>query len=154
MLWGRDASLFDDEQDLVALAPVETDRLNIILENYFGWLFKQKDSENCKERRSEGLFYYPRHRIQAASAVISVFASAFLLIGGVVSLLSTSDARTAPRIGLIVVFTSIFAAVVGLLTNARRSEIFGATAAYVLSESRVYKANLFQIRRGTRGIRQ
>lgn len=33
------------------------------------------------------------------------------------------------RVGMIVLFTSLFALVVGLLTNARRAEIFGSTAA-------------------------
>ena len=33
------------------------------------------------------------------------------------------------RIGMIVLFTCLFAAVVGLLTNARRAEIFASTAA-------------------------
>ncbi|KAL8916485.1 MAG: hypothetical protein Q9208_008488 [Pyrenodesmia sp. 3 TL-2023] len=40
VLWGRDKDLFRDERDLVALAPVETDRLNIFLQNYFGWFLK------------------------------------------------------------------------------------------------------------------
>ena len=39
-LEGRDRHLFDNEQDLVALAPVDTDRLNIFLTSYFGWFFR------------------------------------------------------------------------------------------------------------------
>ena len=39
-LRGRDEQLFDNENDLVALAPVETDRLNVFLSSYFGWFFK------------------------------------------------------------------------------------------------------------------
>ena len=35
------------------------------------------------------------------------------------------------NIGMIVLFTCLFAIVVGLLTNARRAEIFGSTAASV-----------------------
>jgi hypothetical protein len=34
------------------------------------------------------------------------------------------------RLGMVAMFTAIFAAVIGLLTNARRAEIFGSTAAY------------------------
>jgi hypothetical protein len=33
------------------------------------------------------------------------------------------------RVGMIVLFTGMFAGIVGLLTNARRAEIFGSTAA-------------------------
>jgi hypothetical protein len=40
VLWGRDQELFEDERDLVALAPVDSDRLNEFLRNYFGWFFK------------------------------------------------------------------------------------------------------------------
>jgi hypothetical protein len=40
VLWGQDEELFNDERDLVALAPVESDRLNEFLRNYFGWFFK------------------------------------------------------------------------------------------------------------------
>ena len=40
MLWGRDEHLFDKESDLVALSSDDTDRLNILLLRYLGWLFK------------------------------------------------------------------------------------------------------------------
>ena len=130
VLWGRDKSLFDHAGDLVALAPVDTDRLNIVLQTYFGWMFKEKGAEdsNC-HGRSTGLFYYPAHRVQRAGAVISVLFSAVLLIGAIVCLLSISEQRVGLRIGMIVLFTCLFAFVVGLLTNARRAEIFGSTAA-------------------------
>ena len=39
-LWGRDEQLFANERDLVALAPMDTDRLNIFLKGYFGYFFK------------------------------------------------------------------------------------------------------------------
>lgn len=34
------------------------------------------------------------------------------------------------RLGMVALFTSLFAIIVGLLTNARRAELFGSTAAY------------------------
>ena len=40
VLWGLDKNLFTDEQDLVALAPTETDRLDAFLQNYLGWFFR------------------------------------------------------------------------------------------------------------------
>lgn len=40
VLWGHDRNLFTDERDLVALAPPETDRLDVFLQNYLGWFFK------------------------------------------------------------------------------------------------------------------
>ena len=39
VLWGHDERLFSDEHDLVALAPVDSDRLNNFLKDYFGYFF-------------------------------------------------------------------------------------------------------------------
>jgi len=44
-------------------------------------------------------------------------------------LLLVSNYSMGLRVGMIVLFTAMFAGVVGLLTNARRPEIFGSTAA-------------------------
>ena len=63
--------------------------------------------------------------------MISVLLSAVLLIGAIVCLMLVSNKDIGIRVGFIVLFTCLFAAVVGLLTNARRAEIFGSTAAYV-----------------------
>lgn len=127
VLWGRDRHLFDDEHDLVALASVETDRLNIFLQNYFGWFFRDKREGDLNE--SNEPFYYPQRRIQIAGAVISIISSAVLLLGAIVCLLLIPDQSNHLRVGMIIIFTCLFAVVVGLLTNARRAEIFGATAA-------------------------
>ena len=71
------------------------------------------------------------HRIQRAGAVISVVLSVLLLIGGMVCLMLVSHRSFGLRLGTIILFTLMFAGVVGLLTNARRAEMFGSSAAYV-----------------------
>ena len=43
VLWGHDEHLFDNDGDLVALAPVNTDRLNRFLMTYSGWFFRVCD---------------------------------------------------------------------------------------------------------------
>lgn len=53
VLWGRDQDLFRNEQDLVALAPVETDRLNIFLQKYLGWFLKVSPQKEPGERKIE-----------------------------------------------------------------------------------------------------
>ena len=131
----------------MALAPAETDRLDVFLQNYFGWFFQVSCERShrttklmmLKEKRppesgdnydsNKEIFYYPQRRIQRAGAVVSILFSAILLVGAIVCLLLVSDRSINLRVGLIVLFTSLFALVVGLLTNARRAEIFGATAA-------------------------
>ena len=40
ILWGRDQDIFKDKRDLVVLAPVDSDRLNVFLKSYFGWFFR------------------------------------------------------------------------------------------------------------------
>lgn len=52
-----------------------------------------------------------------------------LLIGAIVVLYLVKD--MSKRLGIVAAFTGGFAASLGLLTNARRAEIFGATAAWV-----------------------
>ncbi|KAL8668306.1 MAG: hypothetical protein Q9168_007064 [Polycauliona sp. 1 TL-2023] len=127
VLWGRDKDLFRNEQDLVALAPVETDRLNIFLQEYLGWFLKEKRETSSSQQ--EDLYYFPLKRIQRARAVISILLSATLLIGAIVCLVNSDPKDTNFRVGMIVLFTCLFAAVVGFLTNARRAEIFASTAA-------------------------
>jgi hypothetical protein len=67
--------------------------------------------------------------ISIAVAVISICVASFLLIGSIVGLYIVDD--DAVRLALIAAFTAVFALSVGLMTNARRAEIFAATAAYV-----------------------
>ena len=62
-------------------------------------------------------------------AWVSVLLAAALLIGAIVALYAVQTPKK--RLGLIATFTAMFAAGVGLLTNARRAELFAATAAWV-----------------------
>lgn len=78
------------------------------------------------------MFSFPDRRIQRAGAAISTVVSAVLLIGAIICLLLVSDRSASVRVGMVVIFTSLFAAVVGFLTNARRAEVFGPTAAYII----------------------
>lgn len=75
------------------------------------------------------MLHLPEHRIQRAGAVISILLSALLLVGGIVCLMLVSNRGMGLRVGIIILFTFLFAAVVGLLTNARRAEVFGSSAA-------------------------
>lgn len=130
VLWDRDAHLLDDPEELVALAPVDTNRLDTLLRSQCGWFFRSCPEMDL-ESNEKDLYYFPEQRIQQAGALISAVLSAILLIGAIVCLSLTSNQGLALRVGVIVLFTCLFAGVVGLLTNARRAEIFGASAAHV-----------------------
>lgn len=61
-------------------------------------------------------------------AAVSVMIAAVLMIGAILDLYFVK--RPISKLGLTAGFTMLFAISVGTLTNARRAEMFGATAAY------------------------
>ena len=61
-------------------------------------------------------------------AVLSILLAAVLLIGSIVNLYLVQD--NLKRLGLVGVYTAVFAGSVGILSNARRAELFASTAAY------------------------
>jgi len=86
----------------------------------------------CLQERynpESNVFYFPERRIQRAGVVLSTLFCAILLIGAIVCLMLVSQRSRGLQIGMIALFTCLFAGVVGLLTNARRAEIFGSSAA-------------------------
>ncbi|KAI0192966.1 hypothetical protein EV127DRAFT_362016 [Xylaria flabelliformis] len=66
--------------------------------------------------------------ISLATSVITICIAAFLLIGSITGFYFVES--DAVKLGLIAAFTSVFAPSLVLITNARRAEIFAATAAY------------------------
>lgn len=59
--------------------------------------------------------------------MISISIAAILLVGSITSLYFVNN--DGAKLGMIAAFTAAFAASIGAMTNARRAEIFGATAA-------------------------
>lgn len=62
VLWGRDEQLYDDEEDVVALAPVDSDRLNRFLKSYLGWLFRVNNAFQIENFLESRLVYLPERR--------------------------------------------------------------------------------------------
>jgi hypothetical protein len=67
--------------------------------------------------------------LERVVAVLSIILAAALLICSIVALNFAPGKNS--RLGILAAFTIAFAATVGLLTNAKRAEVFGATAAFV-----------------------
>lgn len=65
--------------------------------------------------------------ISTTVAVINVLVAALLLIGSITGLYFVRS--DAAKLGMLAAFTAAFALSLGLMTNARRAEIFAATAA-------------------------
>lgn len=81
-----------------------------------------------RKRSRKGIAYASDEAINTFVAWFSTCLAALLLIGAIVILYKVRDPDW--RLGLIAMFTCLFAGSVGVLTNARRAELFAATAGY------------------------
>ena len=92
--------------------------------------------------------YYARDRINVCANLVIVMVIIALLIIPIYLLYSLAKAsreadeqsldqdRTAISMGILLVFTLVFSAILSLFTRAKRHEILGAAAAYVLVDVR------------------
>lgn len=87
----------------------------------------QDTTSNKNDGTHPRISYASGLKIERFVAWFSTMLAAVLLVGAIMALYAVQSDKV--KLGLIAVFTTIFAASVGLLTNAKRSEIFGATAA-------------------------
>jgi uncharacterized membrane protein len=69
-------------------------------------------------------------RLRLTVTVITIMLAFTLLFGAIYHLYSTAPNNNKLKLALIALYTMLFAACVGLVTNARRAEVFGACAAY------------------------
>ena len=65
--------------------------------------------------------------VRVVVAVINIIVAAILLVGPVSALYFVQS--TEAKLAMIAAFMATFALTVGLMTNARRPEVFAATAA-------------------------
>lgn len=121
-LWGASETIFDDPHDLVALrVPADQDRLSESIQNNFGVFFQSSAPDGRTTYTSE-------RSISHFVAIFSTVLAAVFLFGAIISLYIVQNKHAL--LGMLSGWTVLFAAYVGLLTNARRDQIFGATAAY------------------------
>lgn len=73
------------------------------------------------------MYYFPEVLISRIVSLVSVLLAALLLLGAIVSLYFVQ--HQGARLGMIAAFTTMFAGSIGLLTSARRAEVYAATAA-------------------------
>jgi hypothetical protein len=121
LIYGRASAFLDEPIDLVALQrPPENDHLSRLLQNH--WPFRKRSDPLTRTT-----LYKNAHIVRTVSA-LDLMLAAILLIGAIVNLylVSSSDAK----LGLIAMYTLLFAMSMVFCTNARRAEVFAATAAY------------------------
>lgn len=127
MLWGSGFHLLDNEDDMIALgSQAEPDRMSALMHRCLGYRFRR----HRNTPKSWGpMYYYPVERVNLVVGIISVVVSAALLVGAIVALNFVKPMGW--RLGVVGLFTVVFATSITLLTYARRVEVYGATAAYV-----------------------
>ena len=130
-LAGTSSDLYEEDHadDLITLcpSPPDEDRLTIWLRHHFPTLFMRRRQKAGQEGRSFAASLSEK-RLQIFVAMINVVLAAAMLFGAIYNLYYVSSNKT--KLGLISGYTIAFALCVGMLTNSRRSEIFGACAAY------------------------
>lgn len=124
-LWGSGFRTLHHEEDMISLGTqVEPDRMSSLMHRCLGYQFRVER----KTPKSWGpMYYYPVERVTLIVGIISVLCSAALLVGAVMALHFVKPIGI--RLGIVGIFTVLFAASIVLLTHSRRVEVYGATAA-------------------------
>ncbi|KAJ9615834.1 hypothetical protein H2200_001911 [Cladophialophora chaetospira] len=115
MLQGNSGALYDDLGDL-------DDRILRFLREWLPWIF------NSKKVAGTTLGYASDEWMRRTAAVVSILTAAGLLYGAILHFYYVRQPHII--LGMIAGYTTAFAVAVGLLTNAKRSEVFAACAAY------------------------
>jgi hypothetical protein len=123
LIGGAAQAFLDDEHDLLMLAePVEEDYLSFFLRNY--WPFQKRKATDPLDRTT----IYKNAHIVRTVAAFGMLLAAILLIGAIVNLYLVSSPKA--KLGLVAMYTVLFALSLAICTSARRAEVFAATAAY------------------------
>ncbi|KAH7395134.1 hypothetical protein DE146DRAFT_697131 [Phaeosphaeria sp. MPI-PUGE-AT-0046c] len=124
LISGRAKAFLDDSADLLTLTKAtEEDYLSRFLQDH--WLFRKRISADPLDRTT---IHKNIHVVRTVGA-LGIVLAAVLLIGAIVNLYLVSEPKA--KLGLVAMYTTLFATSIALCTNARRAELFAATAAYV-----------------------
>ncbi|PMD37545.1 hypothetical protein L207DRAFT_636226 [Hyaloscypha variabilis F] len=120
---GLSAARLNNEEDLVALHPAfDKDWLATLAELPYLRLL-------CLDSHvDESIALFSMRKTKRAVGILSMLLAAIMFTVSIVSLYLVTNNTT--RLGLICAFTVMLAAILQLLTNASRTELFACTAAY------------------------
>lgn len=145
-LGGSSTNVYDDRGDLVALKrPLEEDRLTMFLRKHCALVFmvsltpvllspqmegSEADSviQTRRPDANSSLAYISQYRITVVVGMVNIILAAAFLFGAIIHLYNVRKEQV--KLGLIAGYTVAFAMALGLITTARRAEIFAACAAY------------------------
>jgi hypothetical protein len=113
-IFGASESTYNSIQDLAALrVPSDQDRLSNFIQNNFALPFKTYSVDGKT-------LYISEHSISRFVAILSTVLAAIMLFGPIISLHIVKNPHAL--LGILSGWTVLFAACVGLLTNARRDQ--------------------------------
>ena len=114
-------------RDMINLAPDPyREAFSRFLAEKLGWLFLS--SKEKQEVQQRGFTVFSDQRIRRTTRLFAVVLSSILPVLSIVILYYVHS--TNVHIGLIIVFSTLFSAVVALVSDARNVEVMAATAAY------------------------
>ncbi|KAF2124044.1 hypothetical protein P153DRAFT_391077 [Dothidotthia symphoricarpi CBS 119687] len=114
------------KEDFVAIGAVgDHDVLTRVVEYLTGRIVAWKRSSSNSQ---EAPMYYKHQTVARIITLISIIGATLLLEAAIVGLYVVTNDHV--RFVLIAVFIALFAVALSLFSNARRAEMFGATAAY------------------------
>ena len=139
-LYPRDMSTshIEDSDYTTLRAGDGSDLLTQFLKTYCSRLFRIDRASLLLQHQSNTISHLPRtqikhyslQRVQFAASFIATVTASILLIAPIYTLYHTAQSNPVLSLGLIVLFTFVFAGAMVILTHARRAETFGARAAY------------------------
>ena len=124
-----DAEYLDKKysRDMISLTPEHNrETFSRFLIKKLGWVLLS--SKEKQEARQTGFTVFSDNRVRRTTRVVAVVLASILPVLSIVILYYVHS--TNIRIGLIVVFSTLFSAVVALVSDARNVEVMAGTAAY------------------------
>ncbi|KAK6510574.1 hypothetical protein TWF506_009678 [Arthrobotrys conoides] len=117
------------ESDLMALKPPKSDDLiTTFVQNNLGKFFKKPKPAHMHIPNSDNVLYYSETAIDLFVTIICTLLAIVVLVGSMTTLYFVESQGL--RLGLVWVFTFLFAISIFLMANLSKGEIFLATAAY------------------------
>jgi hypothetical protein len=123
LLAGKAFKMLDRQDDLVALRqPADEDVVSKFLQDH--WAFQKRQTFDKVDRTT----IYQKKHVAWTVAALSISSAIVLLVVAITSLYNVQTPTL--KLGLVVLYTTLFALTTALFTTAKRTEVFAVTAAY------------------------
>ncbi|KAK2604475.1 hypothetical protein N8I77_007402 [Diaporthe amygdali] len=130
-IWGLDKKSWEDEEDLIAIKPrllqdPITRFFEALISLFHRFLGERLKDPECPEL-GDSIYHYEKSLLFGAADIFTTVIASLLPMLSIIVLFFMSS--NALKLVVITVFSACFSLALALTTNARRIEIFAATAA-------------------------